>query len=96
MLLGPLHLLKVLFHELIIHEIEMIISENTSQELMRGMLVDEQKSNSFSNFLNSLGSDFLTKYRPTTSVGHPDSEDFAQKPLLVNVKQENVARDLAV
>ena len=69
-----MQLLKILLNELIIHEMEMIIGEKTSYQLI--YQASSTQANSLEAFLEGLGTDFLTRIRNSEN-----SED-------VNVKQE--------
>ena len=54
--------LKILLNELIIHEIEIIINEKTSYQLINKTTSnDDQESTALSNFVELLGEDFLTR-----------------------------------
>ena len=55
--------LKILLNELIIHEIEMVISEKNSYQLInKSCSTNNDRENSVLNlFLESLGEDFLTR-----------------------------------
>ena len=62
--LGPMQFLKILLNELIIHEIEMIINEKTSYQLINKTSAssnNEQESTTLSHFVELLGEDFLTR-----------------------------------
>ena len=97
---SPLQLLKFLFHELIIHEMELALSEKISNQLIYTSNSEaeteaaENSSDQITSFMASLGSDFLTRIRgspamPTTAVGadehHSNVDEYVK---LVAVKQE--------
>ena len=84
MLLGPMQFLKILLNELIIHEIEMIINEKTSFQLINKTCSDnEQENTTLSHFVELLGEDFLTRI---SQDNVQQQQAFLRENL--NVKQE--------
>jgi hypothetical protein len=71
-----LQLLRILFHELIVHETEKLITDNSTRELMCGV-VESQQGNKVNEFLDSLGPDFLSKINlvsaPAAAAGSPST-----------------------
>ena len=97
---SPLQLLKFLFHELIIHEMELALSEKISNQLIyTSNESGEQETvpenaDQITSFMASLGSDFLTRIRgppamPTMAAvadeHHSNVDEYVK---LVAVKQE--------
>ena len=81
--LGPMQFLKILLNELIVHEIEMIINEKTSFQLINKTCSDnEQENTTLSHFVELLGEDFLTRI----SQDNVQQQTFLRDNL--NVKQE--------
>lgn len=63
--LGPLQLLKILLNELLIHEMEMIISEKLSSQIIYQISSrsEEINDNALTLFLESFGQDFLSRIK---------------------------------
>ena len=65
---DSLQLLRILFNELILHEIEYLLIEHATENFISGRsTIQDPKDTYTMTFLNSLGPDFLSKIRQNFS-----------------------------
>ena len=65
---DSLQLLRILFNELILHEIEHLLIEHATENFISGRsMIQDPKDTYAMTFLNSLGPDFLSKIRQNFS-----------------------------
>ena len=89
---SPFQLLKFLFHELIIDELETGINEKLAYQVIYNAEAELDNPNHFTSFMASMGSDFLTRIRGGTVVAASttttDNEPDEYQIKAVTVKQE--------
>ena len=93
--LGTLQLLKILFNELIILEIELLVMENAADCMYGSVMMKEDKDQYIANFLNTMDQDFLSKFHhkmnsSTSSSSSTDSNEMFEEPKLKNMKLKAV------
>ena len=96
--LGTLQLLKILFNELIILEIELLVMENAADCMYGSVMMKEDKDQYIANFLNTMDQDFLSKFHhkmnsSSSSSSSTDSNDMFEKPKSKNMKLEAVQNE---
>ena len=77
---SPFQLLKFLFHELIIEELEMVVNEKMAHQIIYHVV----ENNHYAAFMASMGSDFLTRIQSSSNA--TDENEYQIKAL--TVKQE--------
>ena len=89
---SPFQLLKFLFHELIIDELETGINEKLAYQVIYNAEAELDNPNHFTSFMASMGSDFLTRIRGGTGAAltttTTDNEPDEYQIKAVTVKQE--------
>ena len=95
---DSLQLLRILFNELILHEIEYLLIEHATENFISGRsTIQDPKDTYTMTFLNSLGPDFLSKIRQNFSSAAAaaaiSTENISEKPKLKNVKLEAIRYD---